>query len=95
MVTHIVLFKLKDRSEDSARRAEAVIAAMKGAIPGLLDLEVGVDFTRADRSYDIALITRHATRADLDAYQTHPVHERVKEYIVPAREASVVVDFES
>ena len=95
MVTHIVLFKLKDRSEESARRAQTVIASMKGQIPGLLDLEVGVDFSREARSYDVALITRHATRADLDAYQVHPVHERVKEYIASVRDVSNAVDFES
>lgn len=95
MVTHIVFFKLKDRTPENARQVQRVIGEMKGKIPGLLDLEVGVDFTRSERSFDVALITRHATRADLDVYQVHPVHERVKEYVVGVRESSVAVDFEN
>jgi hypothetical protein len=94
MVTHIVLFKMKDRSGDTARRARELLVGMKGRIPGLLDVEVGLDYLRSERSFDIALITRHESREALEAYQVHPAHEPVKAFIAEVREASVSVDFD-
>jgi heme-degrading monooxygenase HmoA len=94
MVTHVVLFKMKDRSGDTARRTREMLLDMKGRIPGLLDVEVGLDYLRSERSFDVALITRHESREALDAYQVHPVHEKAKAYIAEVREASVSVDFE-
>jgi hypothetical protein len=95
MVTHIVMWKLKDRSLENARRVQALLAGMRGKIPGMLELEAGVDYAHSERSCDVALITRHESREALDAYQVHPVHEQVKKLVLEAREASVAVDFES
>jgi hypothetical protein len=95
MVTHIVLFKMKDRSGADARRIHDALLGMKGRIPGMRDIEVGLDYLRSQRSYDVALITRHDTREALEAYQVHPVHEEVKKLILELREASVAVDFEA
>jgi len=94
MVTHVVLFKMKDRSGDTARRAREILVGMKGRIPGLLDVEVGLDYLRSERSFDVALITRHESREALDAYQVHPVHETVKAFMAQVRETSVSVDFD-
>ena len=95
MITHVVLFTMKDRSGDSARRVKEALLGMKGKIPGLRDVEAGIDYARSERSCDVALITRHDSRADLDAYQVHPVHEVVKKLIAELRDAAVAVDFET
>jgi len=95
MITHIVLFKMKDRSGSDARKIRDALLGMKGRIPGMRDLEVGLDYLRSERSYDVALITRHDSREALEAYQVHPVHEEVKKLIVELREASVSVDFDA
>ena len=95
MITHIVMWKLKDRSLENARRVRALVVGMRGKIPGMLELEAGVDYARSERSFDVALITRHESREALDAYQVHPVHEAVKKLMLEARETSVAVDFES
>ena len=55
MITHIVLFKLKDRSEQSIARTVQVLKDMEGKIEELKFLEVGVDIIHSERSYDIAL----------------------------------------
>ena len=56
MVTHIVLFKLKDRGADSIDVARDVLRSMEGQIPVLRHLEVGTDIGRNSNSFDIALI---------------------------------------
>ena len=95
MITHIVLFKLKDESAESIEKARNTLMDMKGRIPGLKDIEVGIDITNSDRSYDLALITKFDSVKDLDAYQTHPIHVKVAEYIVSVRASTVTVDFKS
>jgi len=94
MVTHVVLFKMKDRSGGSAARVVELLLGMKGKIPGLQSVEAGVDYAKTDRSFDVALVTHHDDRAALDAYQVHPVHEAVKKVIAELRDAAVAVDFE-
>ena len=94
MITHVVMWKLKDRSPENASRVQAMLLGMKGKIPGMLDIEAGVDFARSDRSYDLVLITRHVSREALDEYQVHPVHQEVKQRMLQLRDISAAVDFE-
>jgi hypothetical protein len=93
MVIHVVLFRLRDRSAENIAETAAMLRAMKGRIPELLEIEVGVDELHSGRSYDIALRTRHASFEALDAYQVHPVHEEVVAHMKRVLDASVAVDF--
>lgn len=95
MITHIVFFKLKDRSEESIARTAAVLRDMEGKIDELKHIEVGIDVLHSDRSYDIALVTKFESLEALQAYQVHPVHQKVIEHMTQVREASASVDYES
>ncbi|MFB9327314.1 Dabb family protein [Paenibacillus aurantiacus] len=95
MITHIVLFKLKDRSPEAIAQTVQVLKDMEGKIDVLKHIEVGTDIVHSERSYDIGLITRFESMEALGAYQVHPVHQKVIEHITQVREASVSVDFES
>lgn len=96
MLTHIVLFRLKDRSQQAAVELQNVLLDMKGKIPQLLDIEVGVDVLHSERSYDVALITKFNSLEDMQAYQVHPVHVEVGKYVKTITDGpSVCVDFES
>lgn len=95
MITHIVLFKLKDRSPASIERTAQVLRDMEGKIEQLRYIDVGIDVLHTDRSYDIALTTKFDSLEALQAYQVHPVHQAVIEHMATARESSVSVDYES
>ncbi|OBR67373.1 stress responsive protein [Paenibacillus oryzae] len=95
MITHIVFFKLKDRSKASVDATAAVLRNLEGKIDVLRYIEVGTDVLHSERSYDIALVTRFDSLADLDAYQVHPEHKKVIEHMSQVRESSVSVDYES
>jgi len=80
MVKHIVFWKLKDHAlgRDKAANAALIrqeLEALGGRIPGLLKIEVGVDFLRSESSSDVALYSEFESRAALDAYQAHPLHK--------------------
>ncbi len=94
MLTHIVLFKLKDRSSANVARAAEVLRALQGTVPNLRALEVGVNVVESDRAYDIALLTRFDSLAAMQEYQVHPNHVKVVEYLRGVTESSVAVDYE-
>ncbi len=93
MLTHIVLFKLKDRGPENVASARALLDTLAGNIPTLLSIEVGEDVIHSARSYDLALVARFDDLPGLDAYQVHPVHLPVLAYMREAAEAIVAVDF--
>lgn len=95
MITHIVLFKLKDCSPRNIEKARDVLLSMKGKIPQLRHLEVGIDVLHSERSYDLALVTKFDSLEELQAYQAHPVHVEVAKYMTSVRESAVAVDYES
>lgn len=94
MLTHIVLFKLKDRSVANVARAADVLRAMQGTVPNLRALEVGINVLESDRAYDIALLTRFDSLTAMQEYQVHPNHVRVVEYMRGVMETSASVDYE-
>lgn len=95
MITHIVLFKLKDSSPSNVEKARDVLLGMEGRIPELRHLEVGIDVLRSERSYDLALVAKFDSLEELQAYQKHPVHVEVAKYMTSVRESAVAVDYQS
>jgi hypothetical protein len=96
MITHIVLFKLKDPSADGIRKAADKLLSMNGKVEMLRHLEVGTDLVRSARSYDVALFTKFDSLEELQAYQVHPYHGGdVAPFMREASEAVAVVDYES
>ena len=96
MLTHVVLFKLKDRSPEAVEATANVLKNMEGKIAVLQSFEVGVDVLHLDRSYDIALITRFESREALAEYDNHPLHVEVKNHMKQGLDGtSICVDFEA
>ena len=92
MIKHVVCFKLKE-GEDPKKAAE-VLSSMKGKVPQIIDMEVGVDFLKSPRSYDLILSVTLKDEAALNAYQNDPYHcSVVKTYMHAVREGSVAVDY--
>lgn len=84
MFTHLVFFKLKQRTEENMEKAKEILLEMEGQIPQLKYLEVGADIKGSERSYDIALITRFESYEKMQEYQVHPYH--VEKVLKPLRE---------
>jgi hypothetical protein len=99
MIKHIVLWRLKEFAEgrskqENARIVKAMLEDMRGKIPGMLKLEVGLDFEGSESASDLSLFTEFESRDALDAYQTHPVHMKVKEFLPLVRSERRVIDYE-
>lgn len=94
MITHVVLFKLKDRSPESIEKAAEALRSLDGRVPVIRSIAVGVDVLRSQRSYDIALTVKFDDLAGLEAYQSHPEHVKVADYIATVRDSVAVADYE-
>ncbi len=95
MITHIVLFKLVRSDEKSIEAARAALAGLRGQIPQLRHLEVGVNIVPTERSYDLGLVARFDSLADLQSYQDHPLHLEVVKFLQGNRQSTVSVDYET
>lgn len=94
MFTHVVFFRLVDPNEENLGRAKDILEGMRGNIPQLKYLEVGVDVLHSERSYDIALITRFDSLDDMQQYQVHPYHvNEVLSNLRPMLKGSASVDY--
>jgi hypothetical protein len=99
MVKHIVVWRLKDQADgrpkgENAKLIKEKLEALNGRIPGLLRLEVGIDFSLTEDSGDLALYSEFASRSALDAYQVHPEHKAIMPFVLEARSERRVVDYE-
>lgn len=94
MLTHIVMFKLIDRSRENIEKTKQVLMSMEGKIPFLKYIEVGIDVLHSERSFDLALVTKFDSLEDMQSYQVHPVHKEVQKYMHSVRDSSVSVDYE-
>lgn len=94
MITHIVLFKLKEPTPENIATAVSRLASLTDAIPTVRSLAVGQDVVRSPRSYDVGLIVKFDDMAGLDVYQPHPAHVPVATYMRDMSESIVSVDFE-
>ena len=93
MIKHIVCFKLKE-GED-VNKAKEVLLSMKGNIPLIRDIEVGVNILHSERSYDLILSVVLDDMKALEDYQNDPYHVNVvKTHMHKVRSASVAIDFE-
>jgi quinol monooxygenase YgiN len=98
MVRHIVLWRLQESANgrskaENAAEVKRLLEDLNGKIPGMIKLEVGFDFSRTSESSDIVLYAEFESRAALDAYQTHPLHEAVKPFVMAARSERRLVDY--
>ena len=97
MIRHIVMWNLKgDTKEEkiqNALRLSQCFESLRGRIPGLINLEIGVDQSRVDYACDVVLYSEFESVQALTDYATHPEHLRVKGEVAGLRIARHQVDY--
>lgn len=97
MIKHIVMWNV--RGDTAAEKAAGVaklklaFESLRGKVPGLLNLEIGVDTSRIDYACDVVLYSEFDSQEALDAYAVHPDHLRVKGELGDLRTARHQVDY--
>ncbi|MBC8536116.1 Dabb family protein [Feifania hominis] len=96
MVRHIVFWNIKADAEGGREHCCKLIKqkleALVGVVPGLLKLEVGINYNPA--GHDLCLLSELTDREALDGYQNHPAHLEAAGYVRSVTEGRAVCDCE-
>ncbi|MGC4396094.1 Dabb family protein [Hydrogenophaga sp. T2] len=97
LVKHIVMWNILGASpEEKVRNTERLKTAfegLRGRIPGLRTLEIGVDFSGVDYACDVVLYSEFDSAQALTDYASHPEHLRVRQELEGLRIARHQVDY--
>lgn len=97
VIKHIVMWKLRGETPEQRRQNANQLAesfhSLRGQVPGLLHLEIGIDTSGVDYACDVVLYSEFASQAALEAYAIHPEHLRVKREVGNLRLARHQVDY--
>jgi hypothetical protein len=94
MFIHMFAFRWKPGvTENEKQRVVAEIRKLQGQIPGLVETSVGVNISPRGQSYELGGVMKFADQSALDAYGSHPVHQRLLSWLIPLIDP-IEVDFE-
>jgi len=95
MIKHVVMWTLKPSvSEEEKMQIKQQLEALKGVVPTLKEIEVGVNIQNKPASMDLVLVSTFDSIEDLQAYANHPAHRNVVDFVVPRVEKRAVVDYQ-
>jgi hypothetical protein len=95
MIVHLVCFKYKPEVDRQSRESHRDRLRALADIDGILDLKVGEDFVRSERSYDTGLLVILKDQSALGGYRDHPRHVPVAQLGVGLCASIVAADFEA
>jgi Stress responsive A/B Barrel Domain len=94
MYIHMFAFRWKlGVTEDQKQRVISEIRKLQGQIPGLMETSVGVNSSPRGQGYELGGVMKFADQSALDAYGSHPVHQRLLSWLIPLIDP-IEVDFE-
>ncbi len=99
MVKHIVFWRLKkelsaDERQQAFARIKSGFEALPGRIPGLLKMEIGLDYGQGPDASDLVLYSEFDSRASVSGYEAHALHMALVPLVREVRTEKRVVDFE-
>ena len=101
MITHIVMWKLKEEAEGKTKQENAAeikrrLESLVGVIEEIKSLRVGINLNDTDEAtYAACLVSEFESMEALARYQVHPEHKNVSAFVKEVRVARTAVDFES
>lgn len=94
MLVHIVMFVFKEENKEAnLARVKTMLEALPSQIETLQSMEVGIDISKSERSFDLVLTSTFVDQAGLSAYAIHPAHLEVVAIIKEVTVLSKVVDY--
>ena len=94
MIKHIVMWKFKEGERENMLLFREKLLALKGQIPEIRAMEVGININPSDRSFDAVLVSEFDSLDALKSYSTNPLHVAVSESCKGIRTQSASVDYE-
>ena len=95
MIEHVVLLKFYEQTTDE-QKSEAVkkCREMKGKVPGLVNIEAGINFSDRNQGFSIGMTIQFENEKALKAFAVDEYHEEVKSYLKSiGHKETLVVDY--
>ncbi len=97
MIKHIVCWNFKDNfggldKHQIIQKVKNDIEALVGVVPGLLHAEVGEGINPS--GYECCLYSELESTEALAVYQSHPAHQKVKDFVANVATSRIVCDYE-
>ncbi|AFV97906.1 MULTISPECIES: Dabb family protein [unclassified Sulfuricurvum] len=94
MLVHIVMFQFSDENKEAnLERVKEMLESLPSKIDTLRSMEVGIDISRSERSFDLVLTSTFDDQEGLNVYVPHPAHQEVVSVIKEVTTLSKVVDY--
>ncbi len=98
MTTHIVAWRFKpefseEQKKELAREIKARLEALPNVIDGIVEMSVKTELLPAS-SMDLMLFSRFVSPEALAAYQVHPAHKEVSQFVRSVVCERVCLDYE-
>jgi hypothetical protein len=99
MIKHIVIWRFAEQADGHTKsenllRAASLLEALPATIPGIASFEVGRNIDTTADAADLVLNSEFSSLRELKAYQAHPDHLRVVEFLGKVKSEKRVVDYE-
>jgi hypothetical protein len=99
MIRHIVMWRVRGDTpaerEIASNLVKKKFEGLRGRIPGMRHLEVGLDYSRVDYACDAVLVSEFDSKEALEGYASHPEHLRVRSELGDLRTARFQVDYQA
>lgn len=94
MLVHIVMFAFKEENKESNLvHVKSMLEALPRQIESLKSMEIGIDVSKSERSFDLVLTSTFDDQVGLSAYAIHPAHLEVVSVIKEVTSVAKVVDY--
>ncbi|MCL2574812.1 MAG: Dabb family protein [Defluviitaleaceae bacterium] len=98
MVRHIVAWNFKEEITQDERitvgqKIKADLEALVGVIDGIISLKVYTEMVPPKSNRDIVLDSLYVSEEALAAYQVHPAHVKVAEYVASMTTDRACMDY--
>lgn len=100
MIKHVVMWTIRHGETPRVKfermaEVKARLLELKGRIDEIVALDVFFNSPSApDDNYDVILVSEFNSWADLEAYQKHPAHLEVADYLKNVRQNRSAIDYE-
>ncbi|MGC1870295.1 MAG: Dabb family protein [Acidobacteriaceae bacterium] len=96
MMIHVFLFQWKPQaSEQDKQQAAERIRGLQGQIPGLIETSYNANTSPRSQGFTHGGVMKFRDQAALEAYFTHPVHQKLVDWLMPLLAVAAELDYEA
>jgi hypothetical protein len=95
MIVHAFLFQWKPQvTEHDKQQAAERILALQIQIPGLIEASYGANTSPRSQGFTHGGVMKFRDQAALEAYFTHPVHQKLVDWLMPLLAVAAELDYQ-